>query len=144
RERDPGNFATLCFLIMDTMTKLTRTARAPRAARPPRPVHTLTVIRKEQLAPSMVRVVLGGPAIDDFRNLEYTDHYVKLKFGDVTHTYTIRWLKRNTRALAIDFVTHGGEGLAGPWAQNAQPGDFLSFMGPGGTWAPDHQADHHV
>ena len=123
------------------MTQPISRARTPR---PPRPVHTLTVIRKEQLAPSMVRVVLGGPAIDDIPDLQHTDHYVKLRFEGVTRTYTIRWLKRNTRELALDFVTHGAEGLAGPWAQNAQPGDFLSFVGPGGKWGPDPQADHHV
>ena len=129
---------------MVAMTKLTSPPRRPRTSRPPRPVHTLTVIRKEQLAPSMVRIVLGGPAIDDIPDLEFTDHYVKLRFNAVTRTYTIRWLKRNTRELAIDFVTHGSAGVAGPWAQNAQPGDFLSFTGPGGKWAPDPKADHHV
>lgn len=115
-----------------------------RPARPPRPVRTLTVVRKEALAPSMVRVVLGGPDIDQLPALEFTDHYVKLIFGDVTRTYTIRWLDLAAREMAIDFVIHGDEGLAGPWARDAAVGDELSFVGPGGAWAPRADADVHL
>ena len=46
--------------------------------------------------------------------------------------------------MAIDFVIHGDEGLAGPWAAHAQPGDEISFMGPGGKWAPSADADAHL
>ena len=44
----------------------------------------------------------------------------------------------------LDFVVHGEEGLAGPWAANARPGDVLHFSGPGGGYAPDPQADWHL
>lgn len=118
--------------------------RLNRSRRGPRPVRTLTVLRKEQLAPSMVRVILGGPTVADFPELTQTDHYVKLKFGDVTRTYTIRWIDRETNELAMDFVIHGDEGLAGPWALNVQPGEELSFMGPGGGWAPRADAEAHL
>jgi NADPH-dependent ferric siderophore reductase len=46
--------------------------------------------------------------------------------------------------LAIDFVIHGDEGLAGPWADAAAPGDSLIFTGPGGGYNPDPQADWHL
>ena len=44
----------------------------------------------------------------------------------------------------IDFVVHGDEGVAGPWARAAQPGDVIRFMGPGGGYAPDADADWHL
>ena len=46
--------------------------------------------------------------------------------------------------LAIDFVIHGDEGLAGPWAASAQPGDRLTFTGPGGGYNPDPAADWYL
>ncbi len=41
-------------------------------------------------------------------------------------------------------MLHGDEGLAGPWAMRAQPGDTVRFMGPGGAYAPDPDADWHL
>nr|WP_291381446.1 siderophore-interacting protein [Demequina sp.] len=112
--------------------------------RPPRPVHTATVSRTEVTAPDMVRVILGGDGVRALPDLTFTDHYVKLKFGEVTRTYTIRWLDRVANEMAIDFVIHGDEGLAGPWAASARPGDEISFTGPGGAWAPADDADAHL
>lgn len=112
--------------------------------RPPRPVHTATVVRTETIARDMVRVVLTGDALLGLPELTMTDHYVKLKFGDVTRTYTVRWFDRVANELAIDFVIHGDEGLAGPWAARAQAGDEISFNGPGGKWRPSPDADVHL
>ena len=52
-------------------------------------------------------------------------------------TYTVRAFDEPPRELTLDFVVHGDEGLAGPWAVAAQPGDQIAFMGPGGGYAPD-------
>jgi NADPH-dependent ferric siderophore reductase len=46
--------------------------------------------------------------------------------------------------LTIDFVHHGDEGVAGPWACAAQPGDRIQLMGPGGGYAPHPDADWHL
>jgi NADPH-dependent ferric siderophore reductase len=46
--------------------------------------------------------------------------------------------------LAIDFVYHGDEGVAGPWAAQAEPGQQLQLLGPGGAFAPDPDADWHL
>jgi NADPH-dependent ferric siderophore reductase len=116
----------------------------------------------------MTRVVLGGEGLAQFATRGQTDHYVKLLFPapgvtypeplDVrrireefpreqwptTRTYTVRAWDAETRELSLDFVIHGDEGLAGPWAANAQPGDVLYFSGPGGGYAPDAEADWHL
>ncbi len=116
----------------------------PSKPRAPRPVRAVQVIRTEQLTPAMVRVIVGGDDLAEIPDLAHTDHYVKLKFGDVTRTYTIRWFDRAAREMALDFVVHGAEGLAGPWAANAKPGDLLEFQGPGGKWSPNPEVDVHV
>jgi NADPH-dependent ferric siderophore reductase len=62
----------------------------------------------------------------------------------VTRTYTVRAWDPETRELTLDFVVHGDEGLAGPWATRVQPGELLRFNGPGGAYAPDPGADWHL
>lgn len=62
----------------------------------------------------------------------------------VLRTYTIRWVDHDAGELAIDFVVHGDEGFAGPWARAAQPGDALHLRGPSGAYAPDPSADWHL
>ncbi|WP_067471752.1 siderophore-interacting protein [Actinomadura hibisca] len=129
---------------------------------------TATVLRTERLTPHMIRVVLGGPGLAGFPAGEFTDHYVKLLFlqpgvdypepfdmaviraelpreqWPTTRTYTVRSWDADTGELALDFVYHGDQGLAGPWAAAARPGDELRFMGPGGGYAPDAEADWHL
>ncbi|TWD16095.1 siderophore-interacting protein [Marihabitans asiaticum] len=112
--------------------------------RPRPPLRTATVDRTERIGRDLVRVVLTGEALADLPELAFTDHYVKLLFGEVTRTYTIRSFDRVTQEMAIDFVVHGDAGLAGPWAARAQPGEEISFRGPGGAWAPDPSADVHL
>lgn len=106
---------------------------------------TLTVLRTEQLTPHMVRLVLGDPGFDEFEASAFTDSYVKLLFADdVLRTYTIRSVDHEARELAIDFVVHGDEGVAGPWAANVAVGEQVSFYGPGGAYSPDPSADWHL
>jgi len=62
----------------------------------------------------------------------------------VTRTYTVREVNEAEGWLAIDFVVHGDEGLAGPWAASAAPGDRVVLTGPGGGYAPDPTADWHL
>ena len=126
------------------------------------------VVRTERITPHMVRVVLGGPGLDAFEVGEYTDHYVKLLFAPegvaypepfdmdriraefpreqwpTTRTYTVRAWDPVNRELTVDFVVHGDEGLAGPWAARAQAGETVRFLGPGGGYTPDPAADWHL
>jgi NADPH-dependent ferric siderophore reductase len=116
----------------------------------------------------MQRVVLGGEGLAEFTAGTSTDHYVKLLFAPegvtypepfdmerireelpreqwpVTRTYTVRAWDPELRELTLDFVVHGDEGLAGPWAARVQPGEVVRFMGPGGAYAPDASADWHL
>lgn len=140
---------------------------SPRA---PRPQTVLTVVRTERISPHLVRVHLGGPGFPAFLDaadpdkLATTDKYVKMLFArpelgltppydldalrgtlapedmPVRRTYTIRSV--GAESLAIDFVVHGDEGVAGPWAASAQPGDLVAFNGPGGMYTPADGATH--
>jgi NADPH-dependent ferric siderophore reductase len=128
----------------------------------------LEVLEVQRLAPHLVRVVAGGPGFASYRDTGFTDKYVKLLFADPElgltppydmealrevlppekmpsrRTYTVRWVDHERQCLAIDFVTHGDQGLAAPWAERARPGDQLVFSGPGGAYRPDPDADWHL
>jgi NADPH-dependent ferric siderophore reductase len=142
--------------------------------RAPAPQHVFVVDRTEQLSPHLVRVHLGGGGFDTFTQeanpdrLAATDKYVKLYFArvdlglvppydfdelratlgpdelPVMRTYTVRGIDFEARTIAIDFVVHGDEGIAGPWAASAQPGDLLPTSSPGGLYAPstDPEVEH--
>ncbi|MFD0309720.1 siderophore-interacting protein [Streptomyces sp. NPDC059517] len=137
------------------------------ARKAPKP-HSARVVRTERLTPHMQRVVLGGEGLADFTAGTSTDHYVKLLFAaegvtypepfdmarireefpreqwPVTRTYTVRAWDPEQRELTLDFVIHGDEGLAGPWAAHVQAGELVRFLGPGGAYAPDAEADWHL
>lgn len=141
---------------------------ADRTTRPTPQVRTARVVRTRQLTPHMVRVVLGGDGLADFPGGEHTDRYLKLLFPapgakypepfdlariraelprdqwPVTRTYTVRSWDPQALELSMDFVVHGEEGLAGPWAARAEPGEKVRFLGPGGGYAPRTDADWHL
>jgi NADPH-dependent ferric siderophore reductase len=110
--------------------------------------HNFVVRRTERLTDHLIRVHLGGPGFATFEPNAYTDAYVKLLFpgpgGDTTRTYTVRSIDPEAREIAIDFIYHGDEGVAGPWAAAAQPGAALDLLGPGGDYAPRPAADWHL
>ncbi|MFT4081936.1 MAG: siderophore-interacting protein [Nocardioides sp.] len=116
--------------------------------RPQRPTTTLVVESTEQLTPGMVRVRFTSPDLSAFAESTDTDRYVKLVFdradGQVVRTYTALEPDVAAGTVIIDFVVHGTEGVAGPWAAQAKPGDTLSARGPGGGYAPDPTADWHL
>ncbi|GAA1361546.1 siderophore-interacting protein [Arthrobacter rhombi] len=140
----------------------------PAAARPPRPLVVLEVVTRRKIGKHMVRLTLGGEGFAAFRNKEATDKYVKLLFADpalgltppydleelravlppermpVRRTYTVRSVNEAAGTLQIDFVVHGEDGIAGPWANHAKPGDLVCFSGPGGMYVPSPEADWHL
>lgn len=113
--------------------------------RPPRPTIELSVTAVAWLSPHLVRLTFSGPGFAQFEDRPETDKYVKLMFIDadalaVTRTYTVRRVDAEAQSLDIDFVVHGDEGLAGPWAATAAPGATLRMMGPGGGYTPNPEA----
>ncbi|WP_459957386.1 siderophore-interacting protein [Nocardia sp. IFM 10818] len=109
---------------------------------------TLVVQNTIQLTDHLIRVHLGGPGFAAFQPNGFTDAYVKLVFpgadGEIMRTYTVRSVDPAAQEIAIDFVYHGDEGVAGPWAAAAEPGDTIDVMGPGGAYAPRPDADWHL
>jgi NADPH-dependent ferric siderophore reductase len=109
------------------------------------------VVRSQWLTPHLVRVVLGGEDVAALDVGPFTDRYVKLEFAvadadrPALRTYTISGFDADAGELSLDFVVHGdGVGLAAPWAASAQPGDLVSFRGPGGDYAPSPDASWHL
>ncbi len=121
----------------------------------------------ERLSPSMVRVVLANGDLDHFEASDATDSYINARFlphgspvtvpfvGDDLdglapehrprpRRFTVRRWDQDRQELTIDFVAHGDVGYAGAWAQRAEPGDRLQFMGPGGSYRPSTDVDWHL
>ncbi len=128
----------------------------------------LTVAKSETLTPTLRRVWFSSEDLSAFRESDFTDRYVKLVFPKEgvdypepldmralrgvlppedmpsVRTYTALFPDVEEGTLAIDFVIHGDEGIAGPWAAAAEPGDQLLVNGPGGAYRPDPSADWHL
>lgn len=114
----------------------------------PKPRTTLTVLRSQWLTEHLVRVYFGGPGFGAFQPNGFTDSYVKFAFpgngGEVRRAYTIRAVDVAAQEIVVDFVYHGDEGVAGPWAATVQAGDTIDVIGPGGAYAPRGDADWHL
>ncbi len=136
--------------------------------------YAVTVRRTERLSASMIRVVVGGPALAAFAPSPCADSYVKVVFvhpdaprplprteddrvdleavraslppehAPRIRSYTVRHFDAATHELTLDFVVHGDAGIAGPWAATARPGDEVLLMGPGGGYSPDPGAERHL
>ncbi|UQX86835.1 siderophore-interacting protein [Jatrophihabitans telluris] len=138
-----------------------------------RPRHPISarVLRREQLSPSLVRLVVGDGDIARFdgeRAAAFADAYVKVMFlhpeadydrpidmaairtshpaehWPKLRTYTVREWDADAQELTLDFVVHGEEGLAGPWAASVGTGAEILLNGPGGGYSPDPEADWHL
>lgn len=133
-----------------------------------RPSLLARVLRTEQVTPHLRRIVFSGEDLAGFIDRPSTDRYVKLTFAPknapyaapydveairaaypsevwpVTRTYTVRAWNAATLELTVDFVIHGTDGVAGPWAAAATAGDALYLSGPGGAYAPRDDADWHL
>lgn len=145
------------------------TPTTPRStsARPPRPQAVMTVQEVTEITPNLIRIRAGGDGFDAISSNAATDKYVKLMFADPAHglippydltelrekspeklprnrTYTVREINEDEKWLSLDFIIHGADGVAGPWATTAQPGDTLAMVGAGGKYRPDPDAPWHL
>jgi len=143
----------------EPVTKMSAKKTPPRVAE---------VLGSERVTPQVIRMTLGGPGLEGFAAGPFTDHYVKLHLPPAgagyeppfelerikaelprelwprVRTYSVREWDPERRELTIDFVDHGGDGIAGPWAAAARPGDAVQMIGPGGAYSPDPGADWHL
>ena len=74
---------------------------------PERRALSTTVVETSWLTPSMVRVIVTGRDLEGFGVGEFTDHYVKCRFGDKVRSYTVRAWDPERVQLTLDFVVHG-------------------------------------
>lgn len=58
----------------------------------------------------------------------------------VIRNYTVRDFRRDAETgeveMDVDFVIHGDSGIAGPWAESAQPGAPVAMIDQGCGWKP--------
>lgn len=124
-----------------------------------------TVLRREQVSPHVVRVTLGGDDLRRFEYRGF-DQWFRLavpvaedsrfdnlpsRFGmggylrfltlpkgtrPVIRNYTVRRFDPATGELDIDFVVHGTDGVAGPWAAAVEAGAKVAFIDQGCGWKP--------
>lgn len=120
-----------------------------------RKVRELSVLRKFDLTPNMLRVILTGDDLKDFPEGQESG-YVKLLFvsGEdkpIMRTYTIRQFDAANLELTLDFVVHGVNsdpvvqdeqfGPAISWANNVEIGETITVDGPGPTKLVDASGD---
>jgi NADPH-dependent ferric siderophore reductase len=128
------------------------------------------VVRSERVTPNMMRVTLGGGDLErfDFRGF---DQWVRLavpvgedtrfdnlpeRYGmagyvkyltlpkgssSVIRNYTLRAHRPDPCEVDIDFVVHGTDGVAAPWAVSALPGADIAFIDQGCGFDPSASAD---
>ncbi|MBE1537241.1 siderophore-interacting protein [Actinomadura algeriensis] len=129
-------------------------------------VRTAAIVRRERVAPRMLRLTVGGPGLDGTHTYQADDH-VKIVFPDPdgtrrdpvfneetleldwprpfprTRTYTIRRFDAEAREMDLDFVLHEG-GLASAWATGAAIGEDVVIAGPPGAKAFPQHHGHYV
>jgi NADPH-dependent ferric siderophore reductase len=123
------------------------------------------VVRTERVTPHMVRVTFGGGDLAKFE-FQGFDQWFRLavpvhdndrldnlpeKFGmggylryltlprgtrPVIRNYTVRAFRPDPAELDVDFVVHGTEGVAAPWAASVEPGAEVAFIDQGCGWKP--------
>lgn len=129
-------------------------------ARKERGLYLAEMLRNERVSPHMVRLTLGGEDLARLPQHGF-DHWVRLFFPHPEHgtpdfshlpetfgltgyvryltqrsgtrpavrSYTIR--EHRGDEVDIDFVSHGDDGLAGPWAAKAEPGERVTMIDQG-------------
>ncbi|WP_375490100.1 siderophore-interacting protein [uncultured Jatrophihabitans sp.] len=140
---------------------------APEQRRRPAPRRT-QVVQTEWLTPHLRRIVLGGDGLRDGFAPVHADSYVKVLFlhpgvrypepldldtvratfpaqqWPRMRSYTVRKWDAERAELTLDFVVHGDDGVAGPWAAGARMGDVVHLQGPGGAYSPAADTPHHL
>ncbi|MBK0022846.1 SIP domain-containing protein [Brucella pseudogrignonensis] len=93
----------------------------------------------------MIRIVLGGEELRNFRSTGVPDEFIWLTFvnGDGTsggRYYTVRHWNGDSCELTVDFVRHD-TGIGTKWAQHAIEGDMVEIYLPRSRFAPPSTGD---
>ncbi|WP_394550661.1 siderophore-interacting protein [Agromyces sp. MMS24-JH15] len=121
---------------------------------------TAEVVRAARISPHFVRITLSGPELADWRHVGF-DQWFRLavpthddtRFDNlpdeydlrgylkylrtpkatrpVIRNYTVREYRAADGELDVDFVVHGDEGVAGPWAQRLPVGASVALIDQG-------------
>ncbi|RYY64879.1 MAG: siderophore-interacting protein, partial [Comamonadaceae bacterium] len=141
--------------------------RMPQRVRHPLRFRALEVRTVQRITPHLVRVTLGGDALDGFSSPGFDDH-VKLVLPDavtgvltvptlsaegapiwppgpkvILRDYTPRRFDAAARTLEIDFALHEA-GPATRWAEQAAPGQQVGIGGPRGSFIVPMNFDWHL
>jgi len=123
------------------------------------------VIRAERISPHFVRLTVAGDQLADWRHLGF-DQWFRLavptagdtRFDNLADTYdmagylryltlpkatrpvirnyTVREFRPELGELDIDFVVHGDDGVAGPWANGLPVGSHVALIDQGCGFQP--------
>ncbi|MDW3219012.1 MAG: siderophore-interacting protein [Acidimicrobiales bacterium] len=133
--------------------------------KPPPPFRAVEVIRTEPLTPRMMRVVVGGAALDgfgqpepassirvvipwpgdEFELPEWTGNEFLLADGrrPALRTFTPVTFDAAAYEMTFDIVRHPG-GAISTWAETAGPGDPVAVSGPGRSEVIDPEASRAI
>lgn len=152
--------------VPDTAGMEMRMARFGKENR--RQMMSLTVVRRTQMSDHMVRVTVGGDALESF-SYHGGDQCFRLFFPRPGQTelrmptfanngwaaqyflmpkdvrpyvrnYTVRAFHPESNELDVDFVVHG-DGPASVWAQQAEPGSPVGMFDEGRRYRPREDAE---
>jgi NADPH-dependent ferric siderophore reductase len=106
----------------------------------------LETVEATDISPSMRRIRLAGPALQDFSYQPGQDVMLVLSGGErpLCRRYTIRGFDTATRTLELNVVAHGVHGPGAEWAASTQPGDRINGVGPRGKIFVNPDADWHL
>lgn len=95
-----------------------------------------TVLRREQLTPHLVRLVLGGDGLADLVSTGVPDEWVGLVVPGQFQSryYTVRSWDPGVRELVLDVVVHE-VGLVTEWAARDCVGEVVTVTEPKGSFA---------
>lgn len=97
--------------------------------------HDAQVLRREQVSPHLVRLVLGGPGLAGFTGSGVPDEWVGLVVPGQYQSryYTVRSWRDGE--LVLDVVVHDS-GLVTEWASGDCVGDHVTVTDPRGSFDP--------
>ena len=128
---------------------MTEQANKAAARRKPRKANEATVTGRRQLSPDLVRLSLNAPAFVG-KDLEFTDHYLKLLFvpegADYSWPFNVEQVReqqpRDKQPVTRTYTLITLDSSTG--ARVAEVGEKIGFFGPGGAWGPSVDYEHFI